>query len=69
MQAAGEAKAFNASAELRRQWGNAVARAARANRSAQKSLDYSNLVLKPQPKYWQNAPDAPFHELFSEDSK
>ena len=51
---------------LLKKWESERERLARSTRGARGS---GNLVPCPQPEYWQNAPEAPFHELKSEASR
>ena len=58
-----------ATAELRRRWTQARAKAARANRQRGPRLSLANLVPQPKPQYWQAAPEAPFADLKTEDAR
>jgi hypothetical protein len=51
---------------LLKEWESERERLARSTRGARGP---GNLVPHPQPEYWQNAPEAPFHELKSEASR
>ena len=62
----GAAGSQGAPVALRRKWERELGKLARANRTARGPR---NLVPRPQPEYWQNAPEAPFRELRSEASR
>ena len=57
------------SVELRRKWARARSQAARANVQRGSRLSFANLVPQPQPLYWQNAPEAPFEDVKTEDAR
>jgi len=58
-----------ATAELKRKWAQAKAKASKANKQRGTKLNLANLVPEPDPDYWQTAPDAPFAELQTEDAR
>ena len=70
---AGEAPAVaapsGATPEMRRRWARVKTRAARANPQRGAKLSFANAVPRPQPQYWQSAPEAPFADLKTEDAR
>ncbi len=56
----------DAGQEERRKWARARSSAARGNQQRGRKLNPQNLVPKPEAKFWQATPEAPFEEVRSE---